>query len=440
MVFFATLLFLLILFYWINDSDVLSPSFIFCASFVFAAGWVLAYSNRWNYSIGSETFWVIVGGVLLFGIVGTGIHIICSGKNGESIYRKKGSFPEFEIPPILWIAFLLIQVAILLLVAKDIQSLYPAGNVFDSIAQYKVANTFSTESKELHFPLGQLRRLCLAGGYIQAYCFAETLARRKFSVTLFASYCTTLLLSLEDGGRTGAVGYVYCLVFAFLLQRRVIYGRKNMIKPKHAAFVIVLVATVVAVFPYIAAGRLEDASGSPFDYLATYCGAEIPNLDHFLTTSGQRDSSIWGYMTLIRSNNYIGIRTGIDSLIYTLDLPFLYNGSFFMGNVYTTFYAFIYDFGLFGVFVCTALMAVVAQLVYERAIAANGWTDLWTAIASFASLQLMLSFFSNKFYEDFFSLPFILNTFVYLLVFRIVLVLVSRLMQRGNAAMSQLSS
>ena len=90
-----------------------------------------------------------------------------------------------------------------------------------------------------------------------------------------------------------------------------------------------------------------------------YAGAPIFNLDIYLQNSWEQTHGIFGELTFIRLINWLGIKFGESSLVYELDLPFLSYRNYDLGNVYTTFYAFIYDFGFLGVVFLTGFMAIV---------------------------------------------------------------------------------
>ena len=80
-----TLVILLIISYYINSKDIIAPSFIFTLSFAFSAIWAVAYADIWDLdSFSKTTYFVIVGGVLLFIIVSLIIKIIFSIKKQQT--------------------------------------------------------------------------------------------------------------------------------------------------------------------------------------------------------------------------------------------------------------------------------------------------------------------------------------------------------------------
>lgn len=82
------------------------------------------------------------------------------------------------------------------------------------------------------------------------------------------------------------------------------------------------------------------------------------------------------------------------------------------GNVYTTFYAYLYDFGVTGVIVLMILMGLISQVLYQKATKPSKRNrrysiNLWIIVYSYVFYSLAFSFFSNKFYEGIVSIQFI---------------------------------
>ena len=171
---------------------------------------------------------------------------------------------------------------------------------------------------------------------------------------------------------------------------------------------VVAALLFAAAFRLLAIGRHTGFSvQSALDILSVYCGAEIPSLDLWMRTSRIRANDICGFMTFIRSITYLGPKLGIPAWTYTLDLPNVYSSWHWLGNVYTTFYAFLYDFDWPGLITLTVLMAVVSELIFVRGGRAAKARDLWMMLYAYLAPQLLLSFFSNKFYEEFMAVGFL---------------------------------
>ncbi|HFI0078032.1 TPA: O-antigen polymerase, partial [Streptococcus suis] len=93
-------------------------------------------------------------------------------------------------------------------------------------------------------------------------------------------------------------------------------------------------------------------------------------------------------------------RHGSQSII--LKLPFIrYNGIYELGNVYTTFYQFLYDFGYIGVFVLTAIISIYYTTSYRYVKKQAPALSLKMNLFIYAYLfnDLIMLIFSNRFYE-----------------------------------------
>jgi oligosaccharide repeat unit polymerase len=235
---------------------------------------------------------------------------------------------------------------------------------------------------------------------------------------------STVILSLATGGREQAICYIVATAICYLIIR-IRTGNQVRLTPKTVIIAMAIIAVLIVGFLALAVAR--GVQQSVWDYVAEYLGAEIYNLDHFLNVYTPHKILTWGGMTFVNLLNFIGDKLHIATLNYQLDLPFLSSNGYDMGNVYTTFYAFVYDFGYMGVPVLTAIMAVVSQVVYEMASRAARPThaDFWITIYAFLAFQLLFCFFSNKFYENAFG-DSALRLLVYVFIGRTLLLYCNR--------------
>ena len=408
---------------WRNEGDLSAPSIIFTAGFVFCAFWALAYAAKWNYAMRMGAFCVIAGGVILFVLAcGATKKLVFRGKDWqEASGRWDGQAPTWCI-----LAFLLLQAIVGLWFVLRVRQMYPAGSVSASIAAYKEAATFTTKSIYLGFPLSPLRVVCLSAAYVFGYSFVIGLQDRRKSVStilLGLTVLANLVLNWEGGGRTGIAVYAaYVIVLFMLMQRERNEGRLALSK-KQAIALVCLGVAFVAAFRLMAIGRHEGFSlQALLDNLSAYCGAEIPNLDYWMRSSRGPANDVWGSMTFIRTINYVGQKLGISRWVYPLDLPFVWSGWHWLGNVYTTFYAFLYDFGPIGLVVLTIVMGCISEAVYCMSGRAKKFRDIWMMTYAYLAPQLFLSFFSNKFYEEFLTISFA-RTLLIILFVRIALII-----------------
>lgn len=203
---------------------------------------------------------------------------------------------------------------------------------------------------------------------------------------------------------------IFC--FYYCLSR----GQKGWSRQKNGRFIastLAVGAVVLLAFPGIAEllGRESDAGSNSFDYLSVYIGAEIKNLDIFLRNAViPVRSTMWGSQTFVNILPWFAKIFNFTLSGEGLTLPYQTVNGVYLGNVYTTYYAYLYDFGLLGVFTLIPVMAGISQSFFERIISIKNPKRVPYSFLIYSNIvsSLVLSFFSNKFFEQIFSRTFIL--------------------------------
>lgn len=415
--------------YFAFKGDATNPAVIFLCGFAFSAFWSLLNVSRWDYELSSYGFVVVTSGILVFVIVsafvGSLVPIPAWGVNLRSDAAEKEAIKPLELSHFKIGILVLFQLIILLWTAAYISYQYPADSLAGSIQLLDNYTKFGDDGingSYMGFPLATLRTCSDVVGLVILVLFAKELASRshKYYLFLFVGVVFSFANIMLTGGRLS----VAKLALVFLVGYVWFYRRSSRYSKRTSArlFAILIIAAVVVLFTFQASlslfGRSSDLA--MFDYLSLYLGTQIPNFDYFLDNVGVQDTGIFGYATFININNWIGRKLGDDSLSYGFDQPFLMNGSFDMGNVYTMFYSFYYDFGFVGVIALTALMALLVTLAWKAyARTHNEGVQLFLIVLYGVMVYCtFFSFYCDRFYEDIFSVG-----FVYQLVYLALIVI-----------------
>ena len=94
------------------------------------------------------------------------------------------------------------------------------------------------------------------------------------------------------------------------------------------------------------------------------------------------------------------------------DTAFTFNriGGSTIGNVYTVYSPFLYDFGYLGMLIFIPIMATICWIVFKKAVTFRRREVSVAQIAcSYIYFTILFSFFSCKFYENIFTIGFILK-------------------------------
>ena len=151
-------------------------------------------------------------------------------------------------------------------------------------------------------------------------------------------------------------------------------------------------------------GRGGAIGKSLANYLFVYVGAEIVNLDTFLHSNDisflSGFSVLFGQYTFQPVYTYIGKIFNIPFLYYpTIEIIEKSANGIGIGNVHTTYYPFIYDFGYIGILLI-ACIAFYYIYSYQNLITRKktGF-DYKLFIFAYLFNDLVMLFFSNRFFE-----------------------------------------
>ena len=413
-----TLLILLVISYNISGKKIVSPAFIFVSSFIFCVSWAVAFAKNWDLILHNNTYFVIAGGAFLFTIFAGVMHFIIQHFLRRPKSESKSGVQPISIEKWKLVLFILFELLSIYYTARELKRVTGAFSLSAAILDYR--NSTILIDTQYSFPILMVlfRLITNAAGYWFVFVFSSNfISLHKVDICSLVIILLSCVSNALLGGRGNAINVLIALVVVFYI----LYNQERQLK-SNLNFKIVIPGIVIAILVLIlfqnfgmVLGRNSDTSS--IEYLAKYCGAEIKNLDFFLQNKNfPIKTNYWGSQTFINVIKGIGPHIGMNTN-YTLDLPFQQINGFNLGNVYTTFYPYIYDFGYKGVALLTPLMAIISQIFYEQAIYKhnNRFPYLSLIIYGYVFSSLLLSFFSNKFYEQNFSSTFLMNIIVWLL-------------------------
>lgn len=411
MIYFQTgiLICLLLLFYWINKGDAFSPSFIFTASFTFSSLWACIYANKWNLELHQNTFNVICGGVLEFGIVCLIVHTTSTlfKKNRASYWKRFYVSPIFIQRGKLYF-FMAFEVLTILLTVRFLGRATGSTNLTNAIFMYRYQFDELTGNTGMPFYVSWPRICVNAAGYWFAYIFANNFVATKKLPKL---ELIIVLLSAVSGMMLGGRGNIVFLLLAIAVLYWILFHKTKSPKESKVSFKALLITVAIAAVLIITFQNLgnllgRNSTANPMDYLATYFGAEIKNLDMVLQGNAHYSVKFFGEQTFINLYKWIGsITNNSEMLDLNFATQFLSINGYNLGNVYTTFYSFYHDMGYPGIIIFVFVMALICQSIYEHILSSEDSRRCMTLMVLFGYIfnTIVFSFFSNKFYEQLFS-------------------------------------
>lgn len=413
------LIVLLIITFYSNKKELISPSFVFCFSFVFSLIWAVAFYEEWNLSsFHKNTFYVILGGVILFVITSSIIKLLFS------VFSKKKK-RDFCINYIYIDKYVKIFVIIILLLTiffsiKDLLRItgYSINNIFAAIKRYDYLDKFSSVSVSFSRITHLLRTISNALTYWFMFVFVNNfIYNKKISILDLSIILLGITSTLLSGGRNTMITIILAGASMFML----LYYKKNTNKKSKLSFRTKLLIIILPIIGLLSFPKLtylvgRNVSTTNTYYLAIYCGAPIKNLDTYLQ---EYEDSVYENKENITFRNFIvwyNSKFGTGET-YKFDQPFRYINGYQLGNVYTLFYSYVYDYGYIGVITLTSLMAVITQFIYEKCKRVNNINkpNLWILIYGFLFCHILLAYFNNKFYEVLVTISFVKYVFFWII-------------------------
>lgn len=424
------LVLILIAAYFLNDRELMSPSVLFSGSFAFSGLWALAYAQKWSLEPSSLTVTVLIFGGVEFVLVAVFIHMFFRFVRSKKMANnnrleqstnydaysenKRDSIQPFTVAPWKLVVIITVLVVGILYTIYSIKKIGVGMSLGDAIYYVRVQTIFVINGNTLPRTVTIMRNFSLSCGFFFGYLLArERLYFHKTSISNVVIVLLAVVTTLLMGDRTEMVVILIAIFcFYYCLSR----GQKGWSRQKNGRFIASTLAVGVVVllaFPGIAEllGRESDAGSNSFDYLSVYIGAEIKNLDIFLRNAViPVPSTMWGSQTFVNILPWFAKIFNFTLSGEGLTLPYQTVNGVYLGNVYTTYYAYLYDFGLLGVFTLIPVMAGISQSFFERIISIKDPKRVPYSFLIYSNIvsSLVLSFFSNKFFEQIFSRTFIL--------------------------------
>lgn len=235
--------------------------------------------------------------------------------------------------------------------------------------------------------------------WILSYLILEK-KEKKIQFLLLLQYVVLIV----SGGIEGAKGLMFEPICRFGVTFILLfyYKKKSFSLPKKFVMIAISVfLTVMFSFSFISniIGR-DHGVLEGNELFAIYIGGEIKNFDIYMHgNDGNPPNKVWGENTFFilykefhpKYKNAMG------------NLNFQGIGTHPLGNVYTQFYSFHKDFGIFGTIVMTILIAALSMFFYKKSlyrIAKSASPNIYSFIYITMSFHIFMSFFSCKFCEN----------------------------------------
>ncbi|ABY70042.1 MULTISPECIES: O-antigen polymerase [Actinobacillus] len=412
-----SLLLILIFNLLIVNLDYMHPSILFVVPFLVFGVTSILGEEAYKIIFHEETLLVIVSSALIF----TFITLL-----SQTVYKSKENlnFPLTEIiiskkVTLFFIVFFIVtQLAFIkYLEAISLAHFGYSGSLGEMISLYDVMTKFWTEIfSELNVPIPLLYRIgnpiTQGFGYLIVYIFIHNYVATKridkLHLLIILLLCLNIILN-------GSRSPIFRIVTMMLITFYVLYNKQNNVRKGNIKFLLKSLLIVIFSGTFFIAllslmGRENDLD--MFHYIFIYVGAPLVNLDNYLAFRPDGSyATIFGEQTFRGLYAYIAKIISDESLIFpTIDQFTFSNNGLEIGNVYTTFYSFIYDFEYVGFIPLILIIALYYVFTYQRlktrAIKTNK-VHFSLFIYAYLFNDLIMLAFSNRFYTTVLDIGFI---------------------------------
>ncbi|WP_405379445.1 O-antigen polymerase [Phascolarctobacterium sp.] len=397
--------------------EIIAPSVVYIAGYVLCILGATSNIKAWGIALHWKTVGVFVYGALLF--VGTGylLRKRMLSKNGKQ-QNEEFSSELIECNPknlILFIAFqLLAMVSWVGLIYYTTSNLGEFNSFSERMVAFRNWNSYSTAwlgSIEYNV-LNQFVQISVNSVYLSMYIFVNNLMysngkliNKPLAIIIALSVVQQLLL----GGRLGIIGVALAFVtYCFIFYQKM-YKKPYVFSVKQ--FLALVIVLSVGAFSFylskVIVGRGSDISLSAFlPYITMYVGGPVQLLDMFLQNPVP-PSDIFGKETLYGLNFLLSRLGLVDFEPYIAHLEFrtAVTGAF-LGNIYTSYRSYLYDFGFLGLTICPIIFSVCVHYMYYKALntTLTYRINFWIVIYSLAVLTIFTDFVRCFFFMNFISI------------------------------------
>lgn len=353
--FFILLVELTIIYCW-NGKNVVSPSFIGCSLFLFSTLMYLVGSDFYRYELHFNTIATIVTLIMCIFL-------------GESFARKikikkieyyNNEFKKETICSNKWVVFILSLFVLVISVSYFYVVYIFSLKMGNSPGNFLTMGTYTRsalyqglDTVQLPFIISQgvVVTECIVWLCVYCICYNRNVSGKFdkrfmwpivcYVPQLFANDSRTILLKM--------ISVISIIVFTFTKQKVNWSSKGNRKIVKYAIMVIALFIVVFRVLGYRTG--TNDLNSNVMNNIIEYTSAGLVGLDKYLNL-GESENTLWGESTL-KSVYNIFRQWGMDIPKVDSFEPFytFYGGD---SNIYTTFKAYIHDYGFVG-----AMLAMV---------------------------------------------------------------------------------
>jgi len=404
---------------------IVAPPVLFNLGFLLCFLGASNFSEEWDLnSFHLNTFLSLTIGISLF----TFTSLITREKLSSRKYSNSKDTIQIHIPNkvlILYIIFLIGYNFVQFKVLQQITGFNDFTSVIVTVDYMKKFDETETFSLPLYIKI--INKITLTLSFIIAYYGVKAILTPNIKISTKILYITIFILSIGSpilyGGRAGSIRIILVILFMYYFLSNEKNNWKFRIPLKIAIIILGAGFCTIALWSNISEllGRssIDDKGYDAKYYAAIYCGAQVKNLDLYLNENRNLyHSKTFGYATL--SSIYAKYTSSKNPENMKDILSFREYNGYPLGNVYTCFYFYIYDFGYIGIFLISIFSYFITKVWNIIRYHNNKNKYMYLYIYAMFCYPLLFSFFSEFFFTTVLSFDFISRLILWMIEYRLI--------------------
>ena len=386
--------------YLLSDRDILSPSTMMTIMFSISSLFAILNIRNWHIDYNVNAGLITLSGVFIFMLSEVLIKNLIIRSQKRVVSKQIDSEPAIMGYPINhWKLYLLIitNTFIVIWYFLKIRSLVGGGDISAMFQEYRRMGVNLLEGRDVESVGGMIihfLKIVEGSGYVASYILLNNIVSRyKNKLTnslLLVLIILSVLPSTFGAGRT----QIFKLLSAMLIEYYVLWHQKNGWFRNLSWKVIRVGLTGLLLgipgFYYSLSLLGRSTSRTLFDYVSDYIASAIVLFSKYVESPVP--VKVWGeesLFSLLKILNYLGLSE--KSTSYNLEFRPLGIG---LSNIYTFFRRPLHDFGLLGMYIFVALIAILFSYIYYGKIkyrTRSLKTTRWTLVYGYLYYWIVLS-------------------------------------------------
>lgn len=359
------------------DKDIVAPPVVLVAGYTLSIACATVNVKNWAIDLHVNTFFVLVYGTLLFVVTGYIVKKWMEKKYTCLEVNIKQKLTPISINTKYLYVYIAFQILVMLIWIWNIYSVTDSLGNYESFSERMVAfrewSSYGTDwiNNYLYVIINQFNQISTNSPYLFLYIIVYNYFVNKNlndTTFLFISIILSIIEMLLTGGRGIVVylvfsfGLYYVSFYFFFYKSHIMIDRKKILE-------ICLIGIIGALLFYYIKGAVgrgtEDIDvKNLIPYITMYAGGSIQLLDMFLQDPIDV-SNIWGKEVFYGLNSQLIRMEILDIEPYIPHLEFrIATTGASLGNVYTAYRSYIYDFGFIGLTVLPVIFSTIVNSLY----------------------------------------------------------------------------